>query len=147
MLSLGRDHILFVVPTAPPDRTTAFTAPRPKRSSCCSASSSAPSRARFRPRRAACSPASFRPQEAGRYFGLLALSGKVTSFLAPLAVAVATRMFQTQAAGPAVLILFFCVGGWLLERRQARLSAAHSSVTAVPLTVTIIMPSFLPMAP
>ena len=53
--------------------------------------------------------------EAGRYFGLLALSGKVTSFLAPLMVAAATWLFQTQAAGPAVLILFFCAGGWLLS--------------------------------
>jgi UMF1 family MFS transporter len=54
-------------------------------------------------------------REAGRYFGLLALSGKVTSFLAPLAVAVATNLFATQAAGPAVLILFFLIGGWLLS--------------------------------
>jgi len=54
-------------------------------------------------------------REAGRYFGLLALSGKVTSFLAPLAVAVATSLFDTQAAGPAVLILFFLAGGWLLS--------------------------------
>jgi UMF1 family MFS transporter len=55
------------------------------------------------------------PQEAGRYFGLLALSGKVTSFLAPLMVALATALFQTQAAGPAVLVLFFAMGGWLLS--------------------------------
>ena len=54
-------------------------------------------------------------QEAGRYFGLLALSGKVTSFLAPLAVAVATAVFQTQSAGPAVLILFLLTGFWLLS--------------------------------
>jgi len=54
-------------------------------------------------------------REAGRYFGLLALSGKVTSFLAPLAVAVATGLFDTQAAGPAVLILFFLAGGCLLS--------------------------------
>jgi UMF1 family MFS transporter len=54
-------------------------------------------------------------REAGRYFGLLALSGKVTSFLAPLAVATATWAFGTQAAGPAVLIVFFSVGGWLIR--------------------------------
>ena len=50
------------------------------------------------------------PGDAGRYFGLLALSGKLTSFLAPLAVAVATGLAGTQAAGPAVLIAFFAVG-------------------------------------
>jgi UMF1 family MFS transporter len=53
--------------------------------------------------------------EAGRYFGLLSLSGKVTSFLAPLAVAGATAIFQTQAAGPAVLIPFLLTGFWLLK--------------------------------
>jgi MFS transporter, UMF1 family len=52
--------------------------------------------------------------EAGRYFGLLALSGKVTSFLAPLCVALATDLFETQAAAPAVLILFFAAGLMLL---------------------------------
>jgi MFS transporter, UMF1 family len=54
------------------------------------------------------------PSEAGRYFGLLALSGKVTSFLAPLTVAIATDALDTQAAGPAVLIAFFLAGGALL---------------------------------
>ena len=29
--------------------------------------------------------------------------------------AVATAIFQTQGAGPAVLILFLCVGFWLLS--------------------------------
>ena len=52
---------------------------------------------------------------AGRYFGLLALSGKVTSFLGPLMVAVATDLTGRQAAGPAILIGFFVIGGWLLS--------------------------------
>ena len=38
--------------------------------------------------------------EAGRYFGLLALSGKVTSFLAPLLVAVATSCSTPRRPGP-----------------------------------------------
>ena len=45
---------------------------------------------------------------------LLALSGKVTSFLAPLCVALATGFFETQAAAPAVLILFFAAGLMLI---------------------------------
>jgi UMF1 family MFS transporter len=56
------------------------------------------------------------PSEAGRYFGLLTLSGKATSFLAPLLVAVATQAFATQAAGLAVLLLFFGTGAALLAR-------------------------------
>jgi UMF1 family MFS transporter len=55
------------------------------------------------------------PDALGRYFGLFALSGKLTSFAAPLLVAVATQAAGTQAAGPAVLILFFAAGGWLLR--------------------------------
>ena len=65
------------------------------------------------------------PSEAGRYFGLLTLSGKVTSFLAPLLVALATDITGTQAAGPAVLIAFFAAGGFLLAGvREAH--ARHS---------------------
>jgi UMF1 family MFS transporter len=56
------------------------------------------------------------PRRRGRYFGLLAVSGKLTSFLAPLLVAVATQMAGTQAAGPAVLIAFFAVGAVLVSR-------------------------------
>ena len=147
MLSLGREHILFVIPTAPPAPDDGLYGSAPEKIfvllGLVIGAVAGPLQASSRSLLARLVPA----QEAGRYFGLLALSGKVTSFLAPLAVAVATAIFQTQAAGPAVLILFLCVGFWLLERRQARVSAAHSSVTAVPLTVTIIMPSFLPMAP
>jgi UMF1 family MFS transporter len=54
------------------------------------------------------------PVDAGRYFGLLALSGKVTSFMAPLSVALATDLAGSQAAGVAVLIGFFGVGALLL---------------------------------
>lgn len=55
------------------------------------------------------------PSEAGRYFGLLALSGKATSFLAPLLVAIATEAAGTQAAGPWVLIAFFAAGAAVMR--------------------------------
>jgi UMF1 family MFS transporter len=50
----------------------------------------------------------------GEFFGLFALSGKVTSFLGPTLVALATTIFASQRAGLAVLIAFFLVGGALL---------------------------------
>jgi UMF1 family MFS transporter len=53
--------------------------------------------------------------ESGRYFGLFALSGRLTSFAAPLLVALATAASGSQAAGLAVLVAFFAVGGWLLR--------------------------------
>jgi UMF1 family MFS transporter len=50
----------------------------------------------------------------GEFFGLFALSGKVTSFLGPTLVALATTVFASQRAGLAVLIIFFLAGGALL---------------------------------
>lgn len=54
------------------------------------------------------------PDRVGEFFGLFALSGKVTSFLGPTLVALATTIFASQRAGLAVLILFFLTGGALL---------------------------------
>jgi len=61
------------------------------------------------------------PQESiTQYFGLLALSGKVTSFLAPLAVGVVTAMTASQPAGMSVILLFFGLGLVLLMRVRER---------------------------
>lgn len=49
-----------------------------------------------------------------QFFGLLALSGKVTSFLAPLAVGVVTAATNSQSAGMSVILLFFAAGLILL---------------------------------
>ncbi|HEV2558631.1 MAG TPA: MFS transporter [Microvirga sp.] len=114
VLSLGRDYILFIVPTAPPAPGDGLYGSAPERMfvalGLVIGALAGPVQASARSLLARLVPAG----EAGRYFGLLALSGKVTSFLAPLMVATATAAFQTQAAGPAVLIAFFLAGGWLL---------------------------------
>jgi MFS transporter, UMF1 family len=54
-------------------------------------------------------------EEAGRYFGLYALSGRATSFLAPFLVATVTAATDSARAGMAVIILFFVVG-WVILR-------------------------------
>jgi MFS transporter, UMF1 family len=114
VLSLGRTHVLFAVETAPPSPDDGLFGTAPERMflalGLAIGALAGPLQASSRSLLARLAPAG----EAGRYFGLLALSGKVTSFLAPLAVALATDLFRSQAAGPAVLILFFAVGGWLL---------------------------------
>jgi UMF1 family MFS transporter len=51
-----------------------------------------------------------------QFFGLFALSGKVTSFMGPLLVALVTTAFASQKAGMAVLVAFFCVGALVLSR-------------------------------
>jgi UMF1 family MFS transporter len=115
VLSLGPDHILFVIPTEPAQPGDGLYGTAPEKLflglGLVIGSVAGPMQASARSMLARLVPA----REAGRYFGLLALSGKVTSFLAPLAVAVATGLFDTQAAGPAVLILFFLAGGCLLS--------------------------------
>jgi UMF1 family MFS transporter len=51
---------------------------------------------------------------ATEFFGLYALSGKVTSFAGPLAVGVLTAISASQRVGISVLVAFFAVGGVLL---------------------------------
>jgi UMF1 family MFS transporter len=51
-----------------------------------------------------------------QYFGLFALTGKVTSFIGPLLIGVITAMTESQKAGMAVLVLFFVAGLALLAR-------------------------------
>jgi len=53
---------------------------------------------------------SIHPDDAGRYFGLYALSGRATSFLAPFMVATVTVWTGSARYGMATLILFFLVG-------------------------------------
>ena len=51
-----------------------------------------------------------------QYFGLFALTGKVTSFIGPLLIGVVTAVTASQKAGMAVLVLFFVAGLGLLAR-------------------------------
>ena len=51
-----------------------------------------------------------------QYFGLFALTGKVTSFAGPLLVGAVTAITASQKAGMAVLVLFFVAGLALLSR-------------------------------
>jgi MFS transporter, UMF1 family len=116
ILSLGREHVLFAIPAAPPTPGDGLYGSVPEKIflglGLVIGAVAGPLQAASRSLMARL----VRPTEAGRYFGLLALSGKLTSFMAPLAVAVATDVANTQSAGPAVLIAFFGVGGFLLSR-------------------------------
>jgi UMF1 family MFS transporter len=51
-----------------------------------------------------------------QYFGLFALTGKVTSFVGPLLIGIITAVTASQKAGMAVLVLFFVAGLALLGR-------------------------------
>lgn len=51
-----------------------------------------------------------------QYFGLFALTGKVTSFVGPFLIGVITAVTESQKAGMAVLVAFFLAGLALLAR-------------------------------
>jgi MFS transporter, UMF1 family len=55
-------------------------------------------------------------ERIAQYFGLFALTGKVTSFVGPLLIGVITAVTESQKAGMAVLVLFFVAGLLLLSR-------------------------------
>jgi UMF1 family MFS transporter len=63
-----------------------------------------------------------RGAEAG-YFGLLALSGRVTGFAGPLALGAAMAVFGSQRAGMAVIVAFLAAGAVVLA--TVRLPAAQ----------------------
>ncbi len=56
----------------------------------------------------------------GQYFGLFALSGKVTSFAGPLLVAIVTQVSGSQRMGLIVLIVMFAAGLWLINDRTTQ---------------------------
>jgi MFS transporter, UMF1 family len=58
------------------------------------------------------------PEAIGQYFGLFALSGKVTSFAGPILVALATQAFGMQQAGLGVLLVMFGAGLIVLRRMR-----------------------------
>jgi MFS transporter, UMF1 family len=58
-------------------------------------------------------------ENIGQYFGLFALSGKVTSFAGPLLVAIVTQLSGSQRTGLIVLIVMFAAGLGLIRDRSA----------------------------
>jgi UMF1 family MFS transporter len=61
-----------------------------------------------------------------QYFGLFALTGKVTSFIGPLLISIITAATVSQKAGMAVLVVFFATGLALLARVGGSNPARHA---------------------
>ncbi|MEM9620907.1 MAG: MFS transporter [Pseudomonadota bacterium] len=67
------------------------------------------------------------PEMATQFFGLFALSGTVTAFLAPLLVATTTEWFDSQRAGFASLASLMIIGAVMLLRvREEQATVARS---------------------
>jgi UMF1 family MFS transporter len=60
------------------------------------------------------------PGETGRWFGLYALSGKATAFMAPLVIAVGTRLAGDQRIAVVVSAAFMALGALVLTSAPRR---------------------------
>lgn len=122
IVSVDTGRIMFFIPAEGPTAGDGLYASTPERVyvllGCVIGLMAGPLQAGSRTLLARLAPA----DQLGQYYGLFALSGKVTSFLGPLLVAVATDVTDSQRAGASVLIAFFGVGLWLLAGTAARRS-------------------------
>jgi UMF1 family MFS transporter len=116
ILSVGREAIFFLVPVAPPRPGDALYGSAAERTyvalGLLIGLAAGPLQAASRTLLVRLAP----PDRVTQFFGLLALSGKVTSFLGPLLVASVTAALASQKAGMAVLIALFLIGAVLLAR-------------------------------
>jgi UMF1 family MFS transporter len=115
-LSIGRDYVFFVVPVDPSALGAGLFASAGEKLyvvvGLVIGLVVGPAQAASRTLLVRLAP----PDRVTQYFGLLALSGKVTSFMGPLSVAIVTTAFASQKAGMAVLLIFFAVGATVLSR-------------------------------
>ena len=118
ILSIGRDHVEFLIPVAPPAPGGGLYGSTAERAyvllGLLIGLAAGPLQAASRTLLVRLAPR----DRVTQHFGLLALSGKVTSFLGPLLVATLTAVLASQKAGMAVLIAFFVIGATLLSRVQ-----------------------------
>jgi MFS transporter, UMF1 family len=115
ILSLGKNHIFFGIPTPSDTGADGLFATTPEKIylglGLLIGLVAGPLQAASRSLMVRLAP----KERMGEFFGLFALSGKVTSFMGPTLVALATTVFNSQQAGLGVLILFFLMGGGLLH--------------------------------
>jgi len=113
---VGRDSLFFLWPVAAPSPGAALFSSLPERVflgfSLFVGLTFGPAQASLRAWMAQLAPAG----ESGRWFGLYALSGKATAFMAPLVIAVGTRLVGDQRIAVAVSALFMIAGAVVLAR-------------------------------
>lgn len=119
ILLVSKDSILFV-PVTPPVPGGALFASAAERAylllGCLIGAAGAPLQAASRSLLIRMAP----KDRVAQYFGLFALTGKVTSFLGPLLIGVVTAATASQKAGMATLVLFFATGLVLLSKVRDR---------------------------
>jgi UMF1 family MFS transporter len=116
---VGRDTIFFLIPVEPAQAGALF-ASTPERMflffSLFVGLTFGPAQSSLRAWMAELAP----PGETGRWFGLYALSGKATAFLAPLVIAIGTRLAGDQRIAVVVSAAFMALGAMVLSRAPSR---------------------------
>ncbi len=115
ILLISRDSI-FVIPVTPPERgATLFSAPAERAYLVLGfliGLAAGPLQAASRSLLIQMAP----KERVAQYFGLFALTGKVTSFIGPLLIGFITAITANQKAGMAILVVFFVAGLALVMR-------------------------------
>ncbi|MEZ5819655.1 MAG: MFS transporter [Xanthobacteraceae bacterium] len=115
ILLVGRDSIFFIK-VAPPQPGGALFAGASEKAylvlGCLIGAAGGPLQAASRTLLIRLAP----KDRIAQFFGLFALTGKVTSFIGPLLIGVITAATASQKAGMAVLVIFFTAGMALLTR-------------------------------
>jgi UMF1 family MFS transporter len=115
ILLVDKDSILFIKVAPPVPGSGLFAAPAEKAYlilGCMIGGAGGPLQAASRTLLIRMAP----KDRIAQFFGLFALTGKVTSFIGPLLVGLVTALTASQKAGMAVLVLFFLAGLLLLSR-------------------------------
>jgi len=119
ILSVDKDHVLLM-PVAPPEPGGALFGALSEKAylvlGCLIGAAGGPLQAASRTLLIRIAPR----DRIAQYFGLFALTGKVTSFIGPLLIGIVTAATASQKAGMAVLVLFFVTGLVLLARVRER---------------------------
>jgi UMF1 family MFS transporter len=124
ILMIGRDHVFFIFPTTPPAPGDGFFATLPERVYLVLGgligAAAGPLQAASRSLLCRLAPR----ERIGQFFGLFALSGKVTAFVGPFLASVMTLAFNDQRAGLGVLVVMFAIGAAILMTVKTERPAA-----------------------
>ncbi len=117
---VGKDTIFFLIPVAPAQAGGALFSSTPERMflffSLFVGLTFGPAQSSLRAWMAELAPAG----ETGRWFGLYALSGKATAFMAPLVIAIGTRLAGDQRIAVVVSAAFMALGALVLVSAPRR---------------------------
>lgn len=124
--SIGPGHIFFVIETVPVDLSAGLFVSVPERTYLLFAVilglGIGPAQSASRTLMARLAPEGMITE----FFGLYALSGKATAFMAPLLIGIATALTGNARVSMMVIIAMLCVGLWLLlPVKEERSEALH----------------------